>query len=86
MDASCTTKWVRRNRFEVKTDNVRRLTVDMTKLPAGAPRKGPWIIIIDGQGVELTGFIPKPGYTGRKRDLVRSRNGRWTVDRRKLYR
>ena len=31
---SCTTTWVRRKRFEVKTDNVRRLTVDMTTLPA----------------------------------------------------
>ena len=70
----------------MKTDNVRRLTLDMTKLPAGAPRRGPWIVIIDGQGVELTGFTPKPGYTGKKRDLVRSKNGRWTVDRRKLYR
>ena len=86
LDASCTTQWVRRNRFEVKTDNVRRLTVDMRKLPPGAPRAGPWIIIIDGQGVELTGFQPKPGYTGQKRDLVRTRSGRWSVDRRKLYR
>jgi len=83
---SCKTKWVRRNRFEVKTNNIRRLTVDMTKSPLGAPKRGPWIIIIDGQGVELTGFTPKPGYTGRKRDLVRSKNGGWTVDRRKLYR
>lgn len=84
--ASCTTNWLRRNRFEIKTDNVRRMTVDMSRLPPGAPRAGPWIIIIDGQGVELTGFKPKPGYTGQKRDLVRSRNGRWSVDRRKLYR
>lgn len=86
-DAQCTAKWIGRNRFEVKTDNVRRLTADMTRLPEGAPRKGPWIIIIDGQGVELTGFKPKkPGYTGRKRDLVRSVNGKWTVDRKRLYR
>jgi len=85
-DASCRVKWMGRNRFELRTDNIRRLTLDMTRLPKGAPRKGPWIVIIDGQGVELTGFRPKPGYTGNKRDLVRSKNGKWTVDRRKLYR
>ncbi|MCG8409175.1 MAG: hypothetical protein MI923_28560 [Phycisphaerales bacterium] len=86
-DAECTATWLERNRFEIKTKNIQRLTIDMNKRPEGAPEKGPWIFFLDGQGIELTGFKPKkPGYTGRKKDLVRSKNGKWTVDRRKLYR
>ena len=85
-DATCDVKWVGRNRFEIETRNISRVTADMSRLPDGAPKKGPWILIIDGQGVELTGFRPKAGYTGRKRDLIRSKNGRWTVDRKRLYR
>ena len=84
-DAACRTQWLGRNQFEIKTDNVQRITVDMTRLPEGAPRKGPWIIHIDGQGVELTGLEPRPGYTGFKRDLVRSVNGKWTVDKDAFY-
>lgn len=86
-DAACTAEWVGKNRFEIKTKNIQRLTIDMNRRPEGAPGKGPWIFFVDGQGIELTGFKPKkPGYTGRKKDLVRSKNGKWTVDRRKLYR
>ena len=85
-DATCDAQWLGGNRFRVETQNIKRLTLDMTRLPDGAPAKGPWIIRIDGRGIELTGFKPKPGYTGHKRDLVCSRNGVWTVDRRTLYR
>lgn len=85
-DATCETKWLGRNRFQIKTRNIQRMTVDLTELPRGAPETGPWVLLIDGQGVEITGFKPKKGYTGLKRDLIRSPNGRWTVDRRKLYR
>ncbi len=85
-DATCETKWLGRNRFQVKTRNIQRMTVDLKELPRGAPETGPWVLLIDGQGVEMTGFKPKKGYTGLKRDLIRSPNGRWTVDRRKLYR
>ncbi|MBX3396341.1 MAG: hypothetical protein KF841_13340 [Phycisphaerae bacterium] len=85
-DATCETHWVGRNQFEVRTENVQRVTVDMSKVPEGAPRKGPWIIRMDGQAIELTGFNPKPGYTGLKRDLIRSKNGQWSVDRTRLYR
>ncbi len=85
-DADCNTAWLGRNQFEIKTNNVQRITVDMTRVPEGAPRKGPWIFQIDSQAVELTGFAPQPGYTGLKRDLVRSVNGKWSIDRETLYR
>jgi len=85
-DATCDAQWLGGNRFRVKTQNIKRMTFDMTRLPEGAPAKGPWIIHVDGRSIELTGFKPKPGYTGHKRDLVCSKNGVWTVDRRKLYR
>ncbi|MFQ5429424.1 MAG: hypothetical protein ACE5E1_03850 [Phycisphaerae bacterium] len=86
-DAAIDSKWLGGNRFEIKTKNVRRMTIDMLRPPAGAPDHGPWVLNIDGQGLEMTGFKPrKPGYTGRKRDLIRSRNGKWTFDRKKFYR
>lgn len=85
-DATCETKWVGGNQFEVTTQNVMRVTIDLTRLPPGAPTRGPWIIRMDGQAVELTGFKPRDGYTGLKRDLVRSQNGKWSVDKDKLYR
>jgi hypothetical protein len=85
-DATCDAQWLGGNRFRVKTQNIKRMTFDMTRLPEGAPAKGPWIIHVDGRSIELTGFKPKRGYTGHKRDLVCSKNGVWTVDRRKLYR
>lgn len=85
-DAICGTAWVGENQFEVKTENVKRVTIDLTRLPNGAPTKGPWIIRLDGQAVELTGFKPRDGYTGLKRDLVRSQNGKWSVDKSKYYR
>jgi hypothetical protein len=85
-DASCEMERSGGNRLVVKTENISRLTIDLTQLPPGAPTKGPWNLQIDGQGIELTGFAPKPGYTGKIRDLVRSTSGNWTVDRKKLYR
>lgn len=85
-DATCDAQWLGGNRFRVKTRNIKRMTFDMTRLPEGAPANGPWIIQVDGRGIELTGFKPKPGYTGHKRDLVCSKNGVWTVDKRTLYR
>ena len=85
-DATCQMEWTGGNRLVVNTENIKRLTIDLTQLPAGAPAKGPWNLQIDGQGIEVTGFAPKPGYTGKIRDLVRSQNGIWTVDRKRLYR
>ncbi len=85
-DAACTVAWTSGNRLEVHTENIQRLTIDLTRLPEGAPTKGPWNLQIDGQGIEMTGFRPKVGYTGKIRDLVRSQNGNWTVDRQQLYR
>ncbi len=85
-DASWSHRWVGGNKFEIKTQNIERITIDMTHPPAGAPSEGPWNFIIDDQGVEMTGFKPKAGYSGKIRDLVRSPNGEWTFDRKKLYR
>ena len=85
-DAACTARWTGGNRVEIRTENIQRLTIDLTQLPDGAPTKGPWNLQIDGQGIEMTGFKPKPGYTGKIRDLIRSKNGNWTVDRKRLYR
>ena len=86
LDATCIAKWTGGNRLEVHTENIKRITIDLAQLPDGAPDKGPWNLQIDGQGIEMTGFKPKPGYTGRIRDLIRSKNGIWTVDRKTLYR
>ncbi len=85
-DASFEATWLGDNKFKVKTRNLKRVTMDMTLLPEGAPKNGPWILYMDGQGIEMTGFKPKRGFTGHKRDLVRSKNGHWTVDKKKLYR
>jgi hypothetical protein len=85
-DAACRVAWTGGNRLEVHTENIQRFTIDLTRLPEGAPTKGPWNLQVDGQGIEMTGFRPKPGYTGKIRDLVRSQNGNWTVDRKQLYR
>jgi len=77
-DATCKADWTGGNRLEVDTENINRITLDLARLPAGAPRRGPWNLQIDGQGIEIT------GRRGRIMDLVRSRNGRWTVDRKTL--
>ncbi len=85
-DVSYDAEWRGGNHFDIRTQNIRRMTIDMSHLPPKAPTKGPWVLNIDGQGVELTGFTPKPGYTGHKRDLVRSKNGVWEVDKQQMYR
>lgn len=77
-DATCKAEWTGGNRLEVDTENINRITLDLTRLPAGASRRGPWNLQIDGQGFEIT------GRRGRIMDLVRSRNGRWNVDRKTL--
>ncbi len=77
-DAACKADWTGGNRLEVDTENINRITLDLTRLPPGAARRGPWNLQIDGQGFEIT------GRRGRIMDLVRSRNGRWTVDRKTL--
>lgn len=74
-DAACSAEWTGDNRLVVETTNIRSLTVDLHKLPSGAPRRGPWNLQIDGQGIEIT------GYRGKIVDFVRSKNGVWTVDR-----
>ncbi len=85
-DVSMSADWTGDDRIEIRTKNVKRLTIDLAGLPKGAPTKGPWNLQIDGQGVQMWGRSPKAGYTGRIRDLVRSVNGNWTVDRERMYR
>ena len=74
-DADLICRWTGGNRLEVTTENVRRVTVDLHKLPAGAPQLGPWNLQIDEQGIQITGF------RGKVVDLKRSANGVWTVDK-----
>lgn len=76
-DVLCNYQWTGDNRLEVVTENVTRLTLDLTKLPPGAPRRGPWNLQIDQQGIQITGV------RGRVLDLIRSPNGIWAVDREK---
>lgn len=74
-DAHADARWTGGDRFQIKTENINRMTVDLTKLPEGAPPKGPYNFQVDGQGIQLTGFRSK------RIDLVRSQNGIWTVDK-----
>lgn len=73
-EISLTGKWTGNRRLEVHTDNVQRLTLNLHKLPAGAPRSGPWNLQIDRQGIEIS------GRRGKVIDLIRSPNGVWSVD------
>jgi len=77
-DATCAADWTGGNRLEVHTDNIKRLTLDLHRLPSGAPQRGPWNLQLDGQGIQITGFH------GKVLDLVRSKAGNWTVDRSKF--
>lgn len=75
-DSTCLTRWTGEHRLEIRTENIRVLTLDVTKLPKAAPRDdGPWNLQIDGQGIDITGL------RGGRRvlDLVRSQNGDWRV-------
>lgn len=73
VDASISADWTGGNRLEVKTRNVRKVVLDLTKLPEGAPTRGPWTLQIDGQGIEIF------GKKGRVMDLARSPNGDWAI-------
>ena len=73
-DATCRAEWTGENRLEVHTENIKRLTLDLRRLPAAAPQRGPWNLQIDHQGIQITGL------RGKVLDLVRSKNGNWTVD------
>ncbi len=73
-EISLTGKWTGNRRLEVHTDNVQRLTLNLHKLPSGAPRSGPWNLQIDRQGIEIS------GRRGKVIDLIRSPNGVWSVD------
>lgn len=74
-DAAIEAKWTGANRIEVLTHNVSRVTLDLTKLPEGAPQTGPWNLQIDEQGIQITGA------RGKVLDLVRSKGGVWKVDK-----
>lgn len=74
-DADIACKWTGGRRLEVRTQNVSRLRLDLNKLPPDAPQQGPWILQIDGQGIDIT------GRRGKVLDLVRSPNGIWSVDK-----
>lgn len=79
-DVTCHYQWTGGGRLEVVTRNVTRLTLDLTKLPDAAPRRGPWDLQIDKQGIQITGV------RGKVLDLVRSPNGIWNIDREKTPR
>lgn len=74
-DAVCNAKFSGGNRLDVHTENISHLTLDMQNLPEGAPKKGPWNLQIDGQGIEVSGA------RGRYLHLVRGKTGAWDVDR-----
>ena len=74
-DAICESRFSGGNRLDVRTENISHLTLDLGKLPATAPKKGPWNLQIDGQGIEVSGS------RGRYLHLVRGKAGAWDVDR-----
>jgi hypothetical protein len=71
--ASMRCEWTGGRRLEISTVNVSLLTLDLTKLPPDAPKRGPWTLQIDQQGIEIY------GKQGKVMELARSRNGDWTV-------
>ena len=73
LDASISTTVVEGNRLRIKSDNIRVLRLDLTKLPPGSAQRGPWNLTIDGQAFELT------GKRGKQLTFVRSPGGRWEV-------
>lgn len=74
-DAVCEARFAGGNRLDVNTENISHLTLDMTRLPEGAPKRGPWNLQIDGQGIEVSGS------RGRYLHLIRAKTGSWDVDR-----
>jgi len=74
-DALCEATYSGGNRLDVTTENISHITLDLQKLPEGAPTKGPWNLQIDGQGIEVSGS------RGRYLHLIRGKAGAWDVDR-----
>lgn len=74
-DALCEARYSGGNRLDVTTENISHMTLDLQKLPEGAPTKGPWNLQIDGQGIEVSGS------RGRYLHLIRGKAGAWDVDR-----
>ena len=74
-DATCEARFTGGNRLDVDTQNISHLTIDLGKLPEGAPKSGPWNLQIDGQGIEVSGS------RGRYLHLIRGKAGAWDVDR-----
>jgi len=72
-DAIVSGRWTGGNRIEIDTKNVRRMILDLTELPPGAPRRPPWNLQIDGQGIELT------GRRGLRVEFTRGDTGAWNV-------
>lgn len=72
-DADIDSQWTGGRRLEVKTQNVRTMVIDFAELPKEAPKRGPWNLQIDGQGIEVT------GRRGRYLELSKSETGTWRV-------
>lgn len=75
MDADINAFWLGGRQIQVTTQNVNGLTLDLTRLPAGAPSDPPYNLSIDGQAIEITGA------RGRVLHFRRSPNGIWSVER-----
>jgi len=73
LDAAINATVAEGNRLRIKSDNIRVLHLDLTKLPTGAARSGPWNLTIDEQAFEIT------GKRGKQLTFVRSPGGRWEV-------
>lgn len=76
-DADIVSDWTGGNRLEIKSKNVRKLRIDFRelnrRLPTGAPKRPPWNVQIDGQGIEIT------GRRGPFVELTRNDAGAWSV-------
>lgn len=72
-DAELSARTLSPRRLEVRTNNIRLLQVDLSKLPAGAATSPPWNVQIDGQPFELS------GRRGKRLQFVRSPAGVWEV-------
>lgn len=73
LDAAIKATVTEGNRLRIKSDNIRVLRLDLTKLPTGSAQRGPWNLMIDDQAFELT------GKRGKQLTFVRSPGGRWEV-------
>lgn len=73
LDAAISTIVTDSNRLRIKSDNIRVIRLDLSKLPPGAAQRGPWNLSIDDQPFELT------GKRGKQLTFVRTPGGRWEV-------